>query len=160
MSTALQEPPAPRKMRTDRTNHDQSRRKTRTPTWARRPCGAAGVTGREVTSELLTKSPPQAVRSQVLSGGRAGGLLNHLLVTCQGQEGQREAEGGVCVSVCVCVCVCVRARACLCTCLGSQLYVPWSCQELFSWKQKLPLRATPRRVSLFRELGNSSSQPG
>ena len=126
MSTALQEPPAPRKMRTDRTNHDQSRRKTRTPTWARRPCGAAGVTGREVTSELLTKSPPQAVRSQVLSGGRAGGLLNHLLVTCQGQEGQREAEGGVCVSVCVCVCVCVcaHAHACVhawvlsCTCRG------------------------------------------
>lgn len=52
----------------------------------------------------------------------------------------------------VCVCVCARAHTCLCTCLGSQLYVLWSCQELFSWKQKLPLRATPRQVSLFCEL--------
>ena len=70
------------KVRTDRTNHNHSRRRTRAPAWARRPRGAAGVTGREVTSELLTKSPPRGVRSQVLSGGRAGGLLNHLVVTC------------------------------------------------------------------------------
>ena len=72
------------------------------------------------------------------------------LITGWSPAGSGGPEGGA--GRCVC--------AHVCTCLGSHLYVPWSRQELSSWKQKLPLRATPKRVRLFPELGHSSSQPG
>ena len=120
------------RMRTGCMSHDKSRSGTRALPWTRRPLGAAGLTGRGGDFRALDKITSARVCSQVLSGGQA--VVS--LITCWSPPRVRRARGRRRE-----LCVCAPAR--LCTRRGSHLYVPWSRQELLSWKQKLPLRATP-----------------